>query len=558
LSKLILLFLLTFSFSTNGTILHLNKDNNESSLKSEIAKSENVTVDIVDVIQDTEKGKITVISSPESGMAIFLNNVNTGKTTPTTLENLPFGNHNIRLVNQWYRTQEKTVHISSNEIQTVSFEMIASFSELTVNTSLNGIIFIDGDLKGSTKWKGRVGEGTRTVKVEKEGFITRELKVTIVRGRDVSVDLMLTPKTGILEVITDPPQAMISLNGNIHGLSPRIITDLPLGRYELKIEKAEHTSLIMHVNINDASKQVVEVQLQSGKEIFIQSNPSGAEVIIDQKSLGTTPITTWLKYGNHLIKLVKDELAVVQSINVTQAGRKEFTIDLKSSNDPFEGQMVLVKGGSFRMGDTFGDGNREEKPAHPVTVSDFYIGKYEVTQQQWKMIMGNNPSHFAGCDNCPVERVSWLEVQEFLAKLNDLTGQNYRLPTEAEWEYAAKGGAESKGFKYSGRSNVNFVSWFSGNSGNKTNPVGTKEPNELGLYDMSGNVWEWVNDWFGAYTDFPKDNPKGPDNGDFRIVRGGSWFGYIGGSRVSCRGSDDPSNKRSYIGFRIVRTPQNN
>ena len=166
--------------------------------------------------------------------------------------------------------------------------------------------------------------------------------------------------------------------------------------------------------------------------------------------------------------------------------------------------------------------------------------------------MGSNPSHFKDCPNCPVERVSWNDVQEFIEKLNELTGKNYRLPTEAEWEYAAKGGEKTMGYRYAGRNNINFVSWYSVNSGNKTNPVGKKEPNELGLYDMSGNVWEWVNDWFGNYTNSPKDNPIGPDKGDFKIVKGGSWFGYIGGSRVSCRGSDEPVNRRSYIGFRIA------
>jgi formylglycine-generating enzyme required for sulfatase activity len=147
-------------------------------------------------------------------------------------------------------------------------------------------------------------------------------------------------------------------------------------------------------------------------------------------------------------------------------------------------------------------------------------------------------------------------VQEFLAKVNELTGKSYRLPTEAEWEYAARGGQESRGSRYAGTNNINFVAWYSGNSGNKTHPVGQLEPNELGLYDMSGNVWEWTYNWFDFYTDTPTpaDNPSGPESGDFRIVRGGSWYGYIGGSRVACRGSDDPSNKRSYIGFRVAHS----
>ena len=159
-----------------------------------------------------------------------------------------------------------------------------------------------------------------------------------------------------------------------------------------------------------------------------------------------------------------------------------------------EPEMIFVQGGTFTMGCTSEQGEvcwDHEKPAHQVTLSDFYIGKYEVTQEQWRAVMGNNPSHFTGDEHLPVENVLFNEVQEFITILNSLTGKKYRLPTEAEWEYAARGGRNSLGFMYSGSNTVGNVAWYSGNSNEKTHPVGTKTPNELGIYDMSGNVMEW-------------------------------------------------------------------
>lgn len=203
--------------------------------------------------------------------------------------------------------------------------------------------------------------------------------------------------------------------------------------------------------------------------------------------------------------------------------------------------MVFVKGGTFNMGNQF-----------QVTLSDYAIGKYPVTQKLWKDIMGNNPSRSQG-DELPVERVSWDDCQQFLQKLNErYPGKNYRLPTEAEWEFAARGGVFSKGYEYAGSSDLDEVGWYSKNSDDKTYPVGQKKANELGIFDMSGNVWEWCQDWYGDYPSGPVNNWCGPDKGRGRVSRGGSWFSGALRCRVAFRSLDVPSRRFNDIGFRLA------
>jgi formylglycine-generating enzyme required for sulfatase activity len=220
--------------------------------------------------------------------------------------------------------------------------------------------------------------------------------------------------------------------------------------------------------------------------------------------------------------------------------------------------MVFVQGGTFTMGCSGHDSDcdSDEFPAHKVTVGDFYIGKYEVTQKEWREIMGSNPSFFKNCGNdCPVEMVSWNDAQEFIEKLNRKTGKNYRLPTEAEWEYAAGGGSKSKGYRYSGGNKIDNVAWYEKNSSRKPQPIGGKAPNELGIYDMSGNVWEWVSDWFGSYSPLAQINPAGPSGGSFRVFRGGSWNRPASHSRIVnryYRGVDDRIN---FLGLRLALSP---
>ncbi len=226
-----------------------------------------------------------------------------------------------------------------------------------------------------------------------------------------------------------------------------------------------------------------------------------------------------------------------------------------SFKDPYTGmEFFFIKGGCFEMGDTFGDGESDEKPVHEVCIDDFYLGKYEVTQAQWEKVMDNNPSYFEGRDN-PIEQVSWDNVKQYIDRLNSQGGRKYRLPTEAEWEYAARSGGKKE--KFSGTSqeaDLVQYAWYGSNSGSETHPVGQEKSNGLGLYDMSGNVWEWCADWYDEYyyKNSRKNNPRGPNGGGYRVLRGGSFATSPKLVRVTTRLRDIPENRYNIsFGFRL-------
>ena len=281
---------------------------------------------------------------------------------------------------------------------------------------------------------------------------------------------------------------------------------------------------------------------------------------------------------NYEVKDFKDDLLEVRlpvDSKTTSSAPSAASSGANSYTDPLAGAFIKVSGGTFTMGCTgeqTGCGS-DESPAHRVTLSDFYLGETEVTQAQWRAVMGNDPSNFSGCDQCPVEQVSWDAIQDFLSKLNSRSGgARYRLPTEAEWEYAARGGNQSRSYQYAGSNNLDEVAWYYNNSGDRylsgswdynqlssnncrTHPVKTKRANELGLYDMSGNVWEWCSDWYGDYSSGNQTNPSGPSSGSYRVLRGGSWNDDPALCRVALRDYYAPDYRYDYLGFRLARTP---
>ncbi len=237
-----------------------------------------------------------------------------------------------------------------------------------------------------------------------------------------------------------------------------------------------------------------------------------------------------------------------QGSSASQTSRRDRVLEKLVSN------MVYVEGGTFTMGATSeqnSDASSDVKPAHQVNLSSFSIGRYEVTQEEWETVMGSNPSYFKG-KNRPVEMVSWKDCQDFIKKLNQLTGMSFRLPTEAEWEYAARGGSKSHSYKYSGGNDIGSVAWYWDNSSNKTHEVGQKQSNELGLYDMSGNVKEWCFDWKGDYLSSSLANPKGPSSGSDRVNRGGSRSLNAGFCSVFYRDGYAPSYRNSDLGLRLA------
>lgn len=221
-------------------------------------------------------------------------------------------------------------------------------------------------------------------------------------------------------------------------------------------------------------------------------------------------------------------------------------------------EMIIVEGGSFEMGDEQGIGEANEQPVHPVTLKTFSIGKTETTVLQWKAYcnatgrkMPETPS-WGWIDSHPIVNVSWDDAVAYCDWMSDKTGNMYRLPTEAEWEYAVRGGKTGKGYKYSGGQSIDVTGWYAENSGDKTNAVAQKRANELGLYDMSGNVWEWCQDWRGNYDAAAQTNPRGAKSGGARVLRGGSWYGAAAYCRVANRGNTAPGNRDSIVGFRLV------
>ena len=213
-------------------------------------------------------------------------------------------------------------------------------------------------------------------------------------------------------------------------------------------------------------------------------------------------------------------------------------------------RMIDVEGGTFRMGST--TGNDDEQPVHEVTLSKFSIGETEVTQELWEAVMSSNPSLHKG-NKLPVEQVTWNDCRTFITRLNELTGKTFRLPTETEWEYAARGGNRNNGYTYSGSNTIDDVAWYYSNSGNTTHDVATKSPNELGIYDMSGNVYEWCQDWYGDYSSDSQTNPTGPYSGSYRVVRSGCYGDLADLSRVSSWVYIAPTHYWEFVGFRLAQ-----
>ncbi|MDR3188860.1 MAG: formylglycine-generating enzyme family protein [Prevotellaceae bacterium] len=285
--------------------------------------------------------------------------------------------------------------------------------------------------------------------------------------------------------------------------------------------------------------------------------------LIDAKNSKVSGRGSYIRTGVTTTDLPRVSLALSRQLD-WPGRRRSAPTPARSYPAELDIEMVFVEGGTFTMGCVparDGACNSAELPAHSVTLSSFYIGKYEVTQAQWRAVMGSNHSYSQTDDQLPMEMVAYDDAagtNGFLVQLNALTGKNYRLPTEAEWEYVARGGKHQSPYTYSGSNNIEEVVWYLGNSGSRTHPVGQKNPNALGIYDMQGNVWEWCSDWYGAYSSAAQTNPTGPGTGTYRALRGVSYSNPVNEIRLAGRNpyGAPTGDRRTFRGLRVVLPAQ--
>ena len=335
--------------------------------------------------------------------------------------------------------------------------------------------------------------------------------------------------------------------------------------YDYPLELQTKVSVGLLVSDPDIKVEMDIITLKNSNVIFALVQEVGMEDIKYKRYDNPTgPTYVMKKSDTYMIRYINGTSDIFQSEStpppVTDTSLRTNpsypSSDQNGQRHPAEPEMVFVEGGAFWMGCTDEQGKDcrdNERPLHNVTVSSFYIGKYEITQKQWQILMGKNPSQQKGDDH-PVENISWDEAQEFINRLNVATGKKYRLPTEAEWEYAARGGKKSMGYRYSGSNFPKDVAWYEGRRKEKTHPVGKKQPNELGIFDMSGNVQEWCHDWYDRYYSNVQTNPSGPLSGSDRVLRGGKWDSSEQSCRVSSRSrySQKSRGSNDYFGFRIA------
>ena len=546
-------------------------------------------------------GNIRVTSTPEEGMTVYLDDEDTGKTTPATLEGVSSGSHTIRLMSRWYQPQAKAVTVTDNTTTTVPFTMEPAFAEVTISTTPAASILIDGSPRGTGTLTTRLLAGVYSVKAELDKHHPAQQQLTVVAGKPQAVTLTLTPRVGKLDVATTPFDATITLNGREYGTTPSTIKDLLVGSYTLTLKKQGYGTVTRTITIAEGQTTEVNETLPTGMEVTLASTPSGAQLWVDGVAAGTTPYKATLAYGSHTVRLVNGTREVSQAISVAQGGQARWEFDVAELADFTEHvagvaiELVAVRGGTFTMGCTGEQGSEcddDERPAHTVTVGNFYLGRYEVTVAQFKAFIdetgyktdadkrtGGYGSYIWNgsswekkdgvnwmCDasgskrpqseyNHPVIHVSWNDAVAYCEWLSRKTGKRYRLPTEAEWEYAARGGTHSRGYRYAGSSSPDEVAWYDGNSGGRTHPVGQKQPNELGLHDMTGNAWEWCADWYGSYSSDSQTNPQGPAGGSCRVLRGGSWNDSARYCRVSNRSDNYPYIRDDFYGFRLALVP---
>ena len=425
---------------------------------------------------------------------------------------LAYGSHTYKVEAGGYISKSGSFTIGKGDMTPISVSLVSALATLSVSCPTPAVsLYVDKKSVGSLPWNGNLKEGMHLLEVRKDGY--RSLQKTIQLAQQQKLDVAfdaLSAIQGNLSVNFKPFGSDVYVDGVKVGQSPRVFNGVLVGNHNVEIRKSGYSTSRQTVMISEGQTASISGSLTSST-----SSSSANTLSSSGSSLS----------GNALTIPVKNGISI---------------------------EMVKVEAGSFNMGATpeMQAPYEVEKPVHRVTLTNnYYIGKYEVTQALWKIVMGSNPSGFKG-DNLPVEIVSWNKCQDFISKLNAMTGKRFRLPSEAEWEYAARGGNKSRGYQYSGSNTIGDVAWYYGNS-SSTHAVGTKQPNELGIYDMTGNVSEWCQDWYDSYSSSPQTNPTGAASGSSRVFRGGSWYFSARDCRTSYRDCITTDYRDGNLGLRL-------
>ena len=432
---------------------------------------------------------------------------------------LPYGTHTYKVEAGGYISKSGTFEVSSGDMTPINVSLLSAMASVSITCSTPAVsLYVDKKAVGNSPWSGSLKEGMHLVEVRKNGYRSQQKTIQLAQQQKLDVTFgELVAIQGNLSVNYKPFGADVYVDGKKLGQSPRVFNGLLVGNHQVEVRKDGYATDRKSVSISEGQTASITGTLASNAVASSSSN-----------TLGYSSGSSSMASGSNTISIpVKDGISI---------------------------EMVKVEAGTFMMGATseMKDPYDDEKPVHQVTLTnDYYMGKYEVTQALWQAVMGSNPSEYKG-DNRPVETVSWNDCQEFISKLNSMTGRKFRLPTEAEWEYAAYGGKKSRSYQYSGSSNITDVAWYDGNSGSRTHPVGTKQANELGIYDMTGNVLEWCSDWYDSYSSSSQANPAGADSGSVRVRRGGSCYSSARYCRLSCRNNSSPDERFSGLGLRLA------
>ncbi len=471
---------------------------------------------------------------------------------------LDSGEHLFTFTMRGYDDKQTAVNLMKAGNYPVSLKR--SEYTLAVKTSVPARIYLNNKLLGTSPVEKKLFLDTYTVKVEADGYLPEERVLPV--EKNTALDFTLQKRQFIpFRVTSDPEGAEIYFGGKKQGAAPGTF-QWPEGdvtvqavRGDQKDEKALTLTRtgkmpVLHFNLSDVPFRVV-------------TDPPGAGVYVGGTKKGTTPGNFAMPPGEHTVTVKLGDKEMSRKVLLARGGMEQ-VLDFNLA-EPVHGtaktvggmEFVYIRGGEFMMGSPDGEGYSNEHPRHLVKVGGFWMGKFEVTQNQYEDIVGNNPSYFKGLfrGSYPVETVSWNDARQFCQKFSQKYSVQARLPYEAEWEYACRAGSTTS-YYWGDVFDGNYL-WYYGNSGNTTHAVGGKLPNAWGLYDMSGNVWEWCEDWYETYYgSSPYENPTGPGSGSYRVLRGGSWDNNDDGSRPAYRDRNDPTGGNISNGFRVVLSPQ--